>query len=125
MLAIVGLVIARFNGWLWIDPAVGIVGAVIIAIWAWRLIRASGAVLLDTVPDAVLAETIRGRLESTGDQVSDLHLWRVGPGHSALVASIASNDPQPVEFYKRRLHGIAGLSHITVEVEAPGFAAAS
>lgn len=117
VLAIVGLVIARFNGWLWIDPVMGIVGAIIIAAWSWRLIRASGAVLLDTVPDSDLAARVRKRLEIDGDQVSDLHLWRVGPGHAALIASIASGNPQSVDTYKRRLHGIAGLSHVTVEVE--------
>lgn len=117
VLAIVGLVIARFNGWLWIDPVMGIVGAIIIAAWSWRLIRASGAVLLDTVPDSDLAARVRERLEIDGDQISDLHLWRVGPGHAALIASIASGNPQPVDTYKRRLHGIVGLSHVTVEVE--------
>ena len=116
VLAIVGLLIARFQGWLWIDPAIGIVGAVIIAAWAWRLIRASGAVLLDTVPDANLAVLIRERLEVGGDRLSDLHLWRVGPGHSALIAAIMSDRPLPADVYKRRLEGIAGLSHVTVEV---------
>ena len=116
VLAIAGLLIARFQGWLWIDPAIGIVGAVIIAAWAWRLIRASGAVLLDTVPDANLAVLIRERLEVGGDRLSDLHLWRVGPGHSALIAAIMSDRPLPADAYKRRLEGVAGLSHVTVEV---------
>jgi cation diffusion facilitator family transporter len=116
VLAIVGLLIARFQGWLWIDPAIGIVGAVIIAAWAWRLIRASGAVLLDTVSDSNLSVLIRERLEVGGDRVSDLHLWRVGPGHSALIAAIVSDHPLPADAYKRRLDGIAGLSHVTVEV---------
>jgi cation diffusion facilitator family transporter len=117
VLAIAGLVIARAQGWLWIDPLMGIVGAVIIAVWAWRLIKASGAVLLDMVPDPSLAQAIRRRLEETGDEVSDLHLWRVGPGHSALLASIAAREPRPAAFYKERLQGLSGLSHITVEVE--------
>jgi cation diffusion facilitator family transporter len=116
ILAIVGLLIARFQGWLWIDPAIGIVGAVIIAAWAWRLIRASAAVLLDTVSDSNLAILIRERLEAGGDRLSDLHLWRVGPGHSALIAAIESNRPLAADAYKRRLDGIAGLSHVTIEV---------
>lgn len=117
VLAIVGLLIARFNGWLWIDPMMGIVGALIIATWSWRLVRAAGAVLLDTVPDPHLAGRIRERLEASGDRVCDLHLWRVGPGHSALIAAIVSDHPQPCEWYKERLQGIAGLSHVTVEVQ--------
>jgi cation diffusion facilitator family transporter len=116
ILAIIGLLIARFQGWLWIDPAIGIVGAIIIAAWAWRLIRASGAVLLDTVPDSNLAVLIRERLEARGDRVTDLHLWRVGPGHSALIAAVVSDHPEPANSYKALLDGIAGLSHVTVEV---------
>jgi cation diffusion facilitator family transporter len=116
ILAIVGLLIARFQGWLWIDPAIGIVGAIIIAAWAWRLIRASGAVLLDTVPDSNLAVLIRERLEARGDRVTDLHLWRVGPGHSALIAAVVSDNPEPANTYKALLGGILGLSHVTVEV---------
>jgi cation diffusion facilitator family transporter len=121
VLAIVGLLAARFNGWIWIDPAVGIVGAVVIAGWSWRLIRSSGAVLLDTVPDPRLADSIRGRLETEGDRVSDLHLWRVGPGHSAVIVSVVSDRPRAPEFYRRRLGAIEGLSHVTVEVNrCPG-----
>jgi cation diffusion facilitator family transporter len=118
VLAIAGLLIARFYGWLWIDPVMGIVGAVVIGIWSWSLIRGAGAVLLDMVPDPHLAGSIRQRLERNGDQVSDLHLWRVGPGHAALMASIVSDDPGPTAAYKERLKGLDGLSHVTVEVQA-------
>jgi Co/Zn/Cd efflux system component len=94
----------------------GIVGALIIATWSWRLIRESGAVLLDIVPDAGLAEMVRERLEVGGDRVSDLHLWRVGPGHCALIAAVVSDHPQPVVAYKARLQSLSGLSHSTIEV---------
>jgi len=117
VLAIVGLLIARSYGWLWIDPVMGIVGAIIIGIWSWRLIRGAGAVLLDTVPDPNLVSSIRRRLERNGDQVGDLHLWRVGPSHAALIASIVSDNPHPPSIYKKRLEGIEGLSHVTVEVQ--------
>jgi cation diffusion facilitator family transporter len=121
VLAIVGLLVARFNGWLWIDPLMGIVGAVIIATWSWRLIRESGAVLLDVVPDPDLAERVRERLEVGGDRVSDLHLWRVGPGHCALIAAIVSDHPEPAEAYKARLAPLRELSHSTIEVHrCPG-----
>jgi cation diffusion facilitator family transporter len=116
VLAIAGLLLARFNGWLWIDPLMGIVGAVIIATWSWRLIRASGAVLLDVVPDDGLAEQVRARLEVGGDRVSDLHLWRVGPGHCALIAAIVSDHPESADAYKARLAPLEELSHSTIEV---------
>ena len=77
---------------------------------------ASGAVLLDTVPDPGLAESIRGRLETGGDRIADLHLWRVGPGHAAAIVSLVSDRPLPPAQYKARLGGLAGLSHVTVEV---------
>jgi Co/Zn/Cd efflux system component len=68
------------------------------------------------MPDRSLATAVRRRLEVNGDRVSDLHLWRLGPGHTALIAAIVSADPQAPGAYKERLHGVAGLSHITVEV---------
>ena len=94
----------------------GIVGALVIASWSWGLIRSSGSVLIDAVPDPKLAEAVRRRLEVEGDRVSDLHLWRVGPGHAALVAAIVSDHPQEPAAYKARLAGIGLLSHVTVEV---------
>ena len=118
MLAIVALLSGRFFGWVWMDAAMGLVGAVIIACWAARLLHSSGAILLDTVPDQRLAAHLRRRLEQGGDRVVDLHLWRLGPGHLALVASVVSDHPQPPEAYKARLAGCAGLSHVTVEVHA-------
>jgi Co/Zn/Cd efflux system component len=70
------------------------------------------------VPDRHLAGTIRQRLEIEGDRVSDLHLWRLGPGHAGLIASVVSDRPQAPSAYKHRLEGIEGLSHVTVEVHA-------
>jgi len=94
----------------------GIVGAVVIAHWSLGLVRSSGAVLLDTVPNARLAGDIRERLEIGDDRVADLHLWRLGPGHVGVIASVASDAPQSPEAYKARLAGIPGdLSHVTVE----------
>jgi cation diffusion facilitator family transporter len=116
VLAIVALLAGRFFGWVWMDAATGLVGAVIIAVWAVGLLVSAGAVLLDTVPDQGLAAQLRWRLEQGGDRVVDLHLWRLGPGHLALVASVVSDHPQPPETYKARLAGCAGLSHVTVEV---------
>lgn len=114
--AILGLLAGRIYGWAWMDAVMGIVGGVMIARWSWGLLRDSGAVLLDTVPDPGLADSIRGRLETGGDRIADLHLWRVGPGHAAAIVALVSDRPQPPAWYKARLGGLAGLSHVTVEV---------
>ena len=116
VLAIAGLLAGRFYGWVWMDPLMGIVGAGVIAVWSWGLIRSSGAVLLDTVPNPNFMDQIRDRLEIDGDRVTDLHLWRVGPGHSAVIAAVVSDRPQPSAVYKARLNGLVGISHMTVEV---------
>lgn len=116
VLAIAGLIAGRNFGWLWMDPAVGLVGAVVIARWSWQLLKGAGAVLLDTVPSGVTADQVRGILELGADEVADLHLWRIGPGHMALIATIVTDNPRPVSWYKSMLAPLEGLSHITVEV---------
>lgn len=118
VLAIVALVTGRFYGWVWMDPLMGVVGSIIIARWSWGLLRGAGAVLLDTVPDKVLTQRIQRILEENGDRVADLHLWRVGPGHMALVVSIVSDRPQAPRTYKAKLNELPQLSHVTVEVHA-------
>lgn len=115
-LAIIALVAASLFGWTWIDPLVGIVGAALIAVWAFGLMRASSAVLLDALPSETTAMNIRRRLETNDDRVSDLHLWQLGPGHMGAIVSIVTHDPQPPEHYKSRLKDIPNLSHTTIEV---------
>jgi len=117
VLAIAALVIAMYSQWVWADPAVGIIGSLVIASWAFGLIRDSGAVLLDVSVDKNLEAVIRDRLETRGDRVTDLHLWQVGPGHRAAVISVISDHPLPSATYQRRLNGLRGLSHVTIEVE--------
>jgi cation diffusion facilitator family transporter len=117
VLAIAALVIAMYSQWVWTDPLVGIVGSVVIASWAYGLIRDCGAILLDVSADKDLEAVIRDRLETKGDRVTDLHLWQVGPGHRAAVISVISDNPLPPATYKRRLGGLKGLCHLTVEVE--------
>jgi cation diffusion facilitator family transporter len=120
VLAIGALTLALLFGWLWIDPAVGLVGAGVILSWTYGLMRSAGAVLLDTLPEGRLPTLIRERIEIGGDELSDLHLWRVGPGHTAVILSVVSATPRPPAAYKDRLRGIEGLSHVTVEVQARG-----
>jgi cation diffusion facilitator family transporter len=123
VLAIVALLAGRFYGWAWLDPVMGIVGAVVIARWSWGLVRSAGATLLDTVPSDGLARAVRERIEASGDRVSDLHLWRLGPGHAGLILSVVSDEPQSPDAYKARLAGMPGLSHVTIEVHrCPGHA---
>jgi cation diffusion facilitator family transporter len=117
ILAIAALLVAMYAQWVWADPAVGIIGSLVIASWACGLLRASGAVLLDVHADKNLEMVIRDRLETKGDRVTDLHLWQVGPGHRAAVISVVSDHPQSPATYKRRLGGLRGLSHVTIEVE--------
>ena len=123
VLAIAALVTAMYSQWVWTDPAVGIIGSLVIASWAFGLIRDSGAVLLDVSVDKKLEAVIRDRLETRGDLVTDLHLWQVGPGHRAAVISLVSDRPLPAATYKRRLKGLRGLSHVTIEVEVCSHAA--
>jgi cation diffusion facilitator family transporter len=117
VLAIAALVVAMLSQWVWADPLVGIIGSLVIASWAYGLIRASGAVLLDVSADKNLETVIRDRLETKGDRVTDLHLWQVGPGHCAVLLSVVSDKPKQPAVYKKRLAGLKGLSHVTVEVE--------
>jgi Co/Zn/Cd efflux system component len=107
--------------WTWIDPAVGLIGSVVIMAWAYSLIRDSGSVLLDVAADLGVEKAIRERLEQNGDRITDLHLWQIGPGHRAAVVSIVSDRPQTPAVYKRRLADVPRLSHVTVEVQpCPG-----
>jgi cation diffusion facilitator family transporter len=129
VLAIAALLAGRYYGLNWLDPLMGIAGALLIGRWSINLMRDSGAVLTDAVPDQGLARKIRERLEVGDDRVADLHLWRLGPGHTAVVVTIVSDTPQEPEHYKERLHGLPSLSHVTVEVQRcphgrePGLAA--
>ncbi|HZT25962.1 MAG TPA: CDF family Co(II)/Ni(II) efflux transporter DmeF [Pseudolabrys sp.] len=121
VLVIAGLLIARQFGWLFMDPVMGLVATLVILSWSWTLLRSAGAILIDACPDPGLARMIASRIEQKGDRISDLHLWRVGPGHLAAIVSVVSDDPRSPRQYKRRLSGLPGLSHITVEVErCPG-----
>jgi cation diffusion facilitator family transporter len=116
VLAIAGLLAGRFLGWVWMDPVIGIVGGLVIAHWSWSLMKAAGGSLLDVCANPKLPAVIRARLERGGDVVTDLHLWRLGPGHQALVASVRSSTGATPDELKAHLAGLPGLSHVTVEV---------
>lgn len=116
VLVIVGLLLGRFLGWVWMDPVAGLAGAIVIASWSYTLIRDTGSVLLDMTPDPNMAENIRMAIERDGDRLCDLHLWRLGPGHIGVIVSVATAMPRAPRFYRERLAPFRSLSHVTVEV---------
>jgi len=115
ILAIIGLIAGSRFGWVWLDPVMGLVGAAVILRWSIGLGRAAGAILLDQVPDDRLAATIRARLESKGAEIRDFHLWRLGPGHHGVIASVADAVGHPTAHYHALLADIPSLSHVTIE----------
>lgn len=113
VLAIAALLGGRYLGWVWLDPAMGLVGAVVISVWSWQLFRAAGAVLLDAA-DGHLEAAVRREVEGPGDaRITDLHVWRVGPGAQAAIVSVTG--PADGETVRARLAPIHGLAHVTVE----------
>lgn len=118
VLAIVGLVLAKIFGWLWMDPLAGLVGALVIANWSYGLIRDTGAILVDLNPDDALSRRVRSAIEAAGDRLVDLHVWRLGPGHFSAVAAVATvTQTHDTRFFHGLLRSIPGLSHLTVEVQ--------
>jgi cation diffusion facilitator family transporter len=117
VLVITGLVLARTFGWLWMDPLAGIIGATVIASWSYGLIRDTGAILLDMNPDRGMAERMRATVETDGDRLTDLHLWRLGPGHLGAILSVATQRQRGPEYYQSLLRRFRSLSHVTVEVQ--------
>jgi len=119
VLVIVGLLLARAFGWLWMDPLAGLIGALVIANWSVGLLRDTGGILLDRTPDPRMAEKVRKLIEAEGDQVTDLHLWRLGPGHLGAIVCVATTAGREAAHYRQRLARFADLSHVTVEVQHP------
>jgi cation diffusion facilitator family transporter len=117
VLVIVGLLFGRLLGWAFMDPVVGLVGAVVIAAWAYSLIGDTGAVLLDMNPDRGMAERMRATIESDGDRLTDLHLWRLGPGHLGAIVSVATQQQRGADYYQSLLRRFRTLSHVTVQVQ--------
>ena len=117
VLVIVGLLFGRFLGWTWMDPVVGLCAAVVIAAWSYGLVRDTGAVLLDMNPDQGMAERMRATIETDGDRLTDLHLWRLGPGHLGAIISVATQHQREPEYYQSLLNRFRALSHVTIQVQ--------
>jgi cation diffusion facilitator family transporter len=117
VMVIVGLSLGRFLGWSFMDPVAGLCGALVIAAWSYGLIRDTGAILLDMNPDRSMAERMRSAIETDGDQLDDLHLWRLGPGHLGAIVSVATRRQRAPDYYRSLLRRFPTLSHVTVEVQ--------
>jgi cation diffusion facilitator family transporter len=117
MLVIIGLLLARFLGWVWMDPLAGLCGAIVIATWSYGLVRDTGAILLDMTPDRAMERRVRDTIEADGDRLTDLHLWRLGPGHLGAILSVSTTKPRQPSYYRRLLDRFHALSHVTVEIE--------
>lgn len=118
---IAGLVLGRVFGWRWTDAAAGLIGAVVIAVWAIGLARDTGAILLDMTRDPRLADEVRARVAAAGDRVTDLHLWRLGPGHLGAIVAIETHAAgegggRDAAWWRSRLSDLPAVSHLTVEV---------
>jgi cation diffusion facilitator family transporter len=124
VLAIVALGAALWLGWWWLDPLVGVLGAVVIGVWATGLLRQTAAVLLDREMDHPLTMQIRQAIESDADaRVADLHVWRVGRKHHAAIVCVVAAEPLSPADYRARLAGYTSLVHVSVEVNrSPGAA---
>jgi len=119
LLAIAALLAGLHLGWRWMDAAVGLVGALVIARWSAGLLRDTAAVLLDATADRALEARVRAALEQDEARISSFQLWRVAPGKHALVATIASPRPLSAADCAHRLAGERSLAHITVSAESP------
>jgi len=116
VLAIAALVGGRYLGWTLLDPAMGVVGAFVIAIWSRNLLCDTAAVLLDAT-DPHIADEIREHVEGPGDaEIVDLHVWRIGPGAHAAIVSVAGD--ADAETLRRRLAPVHEIAHLTVETRA-------
>lgn len=116
--AIVALLTGKYFGWVWMDPVMGLVGSAVIARWSVGLLRDTSGILLDSSVPRDVAASVREALEAgtPGDRVSDLHIWPLGPGKLAVVASVVTDTPRPPDDYKALLEDRAELVHVTVEV---------
>ncbi|UCD00078.1 MAG: CDF family Co(II)/Ni(II) efflux transporter DmeF [Phycisphaerales bacterium] len=117
MLAIGALVAGKFFGWNWLDPLMGIVGAVVITKWAHGLLKETSGILLDnSVEEQTLREIVKGIEADRDNRVSDIHIWKVGQNDHAGMISIVTHYPQATDHYKQLVSNVRELAHLTVEV---------
>lgn len=119
LLAIFALVAGKFFGLDWLDPLMGIAGAILVARWSWGLLRDTAGVLLDRQAPRAIRERVRAAIEGGGDdaRLADLHLWSIGPGIYAAALAVVAGTPQAPDAYRKRLPTGLGLVHVTIEVQ--------
>lgn len=116
LLAIAALLGGRLLGWLWLDAAVGLIGAAVIARWAAGLLRDAGGTLVDRVAGGRIAHDLKRAIEVEGDRIADLHVWSIGPEGYAAALAIVAERPMPPDHYKARIPPDVRIVHATVEV---------
>lgn len=117
LLAIFALLAGKFLGLNWMDPVMGIVGAILVARWSLGLIRNTSGVLLDHQAPSVMLEQTRAAIEGIDDnRIADLHIWSIGPGIYSATIAVVSAKPKPPEYYKSLIPNELGIVHTIVEV---------
>lgn len=117
ILAIGALILGKYQGWNWLDPIIGMVGAAVIGRWAYGLLRETGLVLLDGSIKGEDLAAIKERIEGALDnRIADMHVWRVGPADYAAIISIVTHHPQKIAYYKGLLSEFKEISHLTIEL---------
>jgi cation diffusion facilitator family transporter len=117
VLAIFALSAGKWFGLWWMDPLMGIVGAILITRWSWGLLRDTSAVLLDRQAPLELERSVRAAIEGEdGNRIADLHLWSIGPEIYAAAMSIVTDRPKSPPHYKSLLPATVKLAHVTIEV---------
>lgn len=117
VLAIVALAAGLLWGWRWLDPLVAMAGGALIARWAYHVLRDAARALVDASADTTMRDAVRGAIETDGDaRLADLHVWQVGPRAWSAVLSVVADRPLAPDAYRTRLHALAGLQHVTIEV---------
>lgn len=115
-LAIAALLAGKYAGWGWMDPVMGIVGALLITRWSWYLLKDTSSVLLDQ-QHTDLEQIVMQSLEDDNIRICDLHLWAIGPDIYAAIVAIVSHSPESPVFYRERLQArCPSLVHVTVEL---------
>jgi cation diffusion facilitator family transporter len=118
VLAIFALLGGKYAGLQWLDPVMGVVGAILVARWSVGLLQTTSRVLLDHQGPEEIRNAIRQNLEELpGVTVVDLHLWQIGPGKYCLAIALTASDPRSPDHYQPYLPKHAGLAHVTIEVQ--------
>ena len=117
LLAIVALLSGKYFGWSWLDPVMGIVGAIIITRWSYSLVKQTSPILLDGSIDEQYKLAIKQSIERDSDnRISDMHIWRISASHYAAIIALVTDSPKPTAYYKALLADFDRLSHVTIEV---------